>query len=214
MSTATQIEIKLPALHEAQRRVSSEAKRFNCLMAGRRFGKSTLGRHLLMNKALNGRPAAWIAPSYKYLLPNFRTVCETLRPVIVSKSEEEKHLTLIGGGEIDFWSADAGAPGEGRRYSLAVVDEAAIIGAQLETLWTRSLRPTLADLQGSAWFLSTPKAANSYFGQLFAYGQGERPDWMSWKIGTRENPFISPDEIAAARADMPATAFAQEFEGE
>jgi hypothetical protein len=134
--------------------------------------------------------------------------------VIVTKSEEEKHLTLIGGGEIDFWSADAGAPGEGRKYALVVVDEAAIIGAQLETLWTRSLRPTLADLQGSAWFLSTPKAATGYFSTLYSYGQGDRVDWKSWKIGTRENPFIMAEEIDAARADMPAMAFAQEFEGE
>ena len=209
-----QIELELPALHPAQQRVMDERRRFNCLMAGRRFGKSTLGRHLLMNEALQGNPAAWIAPTYKYLVPNWRTVCETLRPVIIKKSEEEKSLTLIGGGEIDFWSADAGAPGEGRKYALVVVDEAALIGTQLETLWTRSLRPTLADLQGSAWFLSTPKAANSYFGTLYSYGQGDRPDWASWKIGTRENPFISPEEIDAARADMPAMAFSQEFLGE
>lgn len=213
MSTEA-LELILPALHPGQQRVLDEARRFNCLVTGRRWGKSTLGRHLLMNPALNGKPTAWIAPSYKYLLPNWREVCETLRPVIETKSEEEKHLGLLGGGEIDFWSADGGAPGEGRKYARVVFDECGLGGVNLMTLWTRSLRPTLADFQGDAWFLSTPKAATGDFAQLFAYGQGERPDWKSWRAGTRENPYIAASEIEAARADLPLAAFQQEFEGE
>ena len=204
----------LPALHPAQQRVLSEARRFNLLRAGRRFGKSTLGRHVLMHEALRFRPAAWVAPSYKYLLPNWREVCDTLAPVIVSKSEEEKHLCIAGGGEIDFWSADGGLPGEGRSYGLVVFDECAMMGADLERLWTRSLRPTLADLQGGAWFLSTSKAASSYFNTMFAWGQGDRPDWRSWQLGTAANPFIPAEELESARRDMPAAAFAQEFLGD
>jgi len=209
------IDLKLPALHPGQQRVFSEARRFNVLRAGRRFGKSTLGRHLLMHEALKFRPAAWIAPSYKYLLPNWRDVCEVLRPVIVSQSQDEKHLAIAGGGEIDFWSADGGGmPGEGRKYGVVVFDECAMLGADLERLWTRSLRPTLADLQGGAWFLSTSKAASSYFSTLYAYGQGEREDWKSWQLGTAENPYISQRELESARQDMPAAAYAQEFLGD
>ena len=204
----------LPALHPAQQRVLSEARRFNLLRAGRRFGKSTLGRHVLMHEALRFRPAAWVAPSYKYLLPNWREVCDTLAPVIVSKSEEEKHLCIAGGGEIDFWSADGGLPGEGRSYGLVVFDECAMMGADLERLWTRSLRPTLADLQGGAWFLSTSKAASSYFNTMFTWGQSDRPDWRSWQLGTAANPFIPAEELESARRDMPAAAFAQEFLGD
>ena len=204
----------LPALHPAQQRVLSEARRFNLLRAGRRFGKSTLGRHVLMHGALRFRPAAWVAPSYKYLLPNWREVCDTLAPVIVSKSEEEKHLCIAGGGEIDFWSADGGLPGEGRSYGLVVFDECAMMGADLERLWTRSLRPTLADLQGGAWFLSTSKAASSYFNTMFTWGQSDRPDWRSWQLGTAANPFIPAEELESARRDMPAAAFAQEFLGD
>ena len=204
----------LPGLHPAQQRVLSEARRFNLLRAGRRFGKSTLGRHVLMHEALRFRPAAWVAPSYKYLLPNWREVCDTLAPVIVSKSEEEKHLCIAGGGEIDFWSADGGLPGEGRSYGLVVFDECAMMGADLERLWTRSLRPTLADLQGGAWFLSTSKAASSYFNTMFTWGQSDRPDWRSWQLGTAANPFIPAEELESARRDMPAAAFAQEFLGD
>jgi hypothetical protein len=167
-----------------------------------------------MHEALKFRPAAWVAPSYKYLLPNWREVCDALAPAIVSKSEEEKHICVAGGGEIDFWSADGGMPGEGRKYGKVVFDECAMMGADLERLWTRSLRPTLADLQGGAWFLSTSKAASSFFTTLFSWGQGEREDWKSWQLGTAENPYISAQEIDSARQDMPAAAFAQEFLGD
>jgi hypothetical protein len=192
------------------------------LRAGRRFGKSTLGRHLLINEALKpaatGEPGVgcWVAPTYKYLLPQWREVCDVLAPVIVSKSEEEKHLRIRGGGMIDAWSADGGTPGEGRRYSLVIFDECAMLGADLEKLWTRSLRPTLADFapNSSAWFLSTSKGANAYFNTLFSYGQGEREEWKSWQLGTVDNPFIPASEVESARRDLPAAAFLQEFMGD
>src|SRR5215471_13190323 len=113
-------ELKLPELHPGQKRVLQESRRFNCLRAGRRFGKSTLGRHLIIHEALRGKPAAWVAPRYKFLVQNWREVSEILRPVTKLKSEEEKHITIHGGGTIDFWSAEGGNPGEGRKYSLLV----------------------------------------------------------------------------------------------
>jgi hypothetical protein len=59
-----------------------------------------------------------------------------------------------------------------------VVDEAAMIPT-LQEAWQQSIRPTLTDLRGSAWFLSTPKGMN-YFKVLFDLGQdSERDDWAS-----------------------------------
>jgi hypothetical protein len=214
MSTATEIRLELPAPHPAQQQILDESRRYNVLLAGRRFGKSVLGRHLVIHEALKGRPACWVAPQYKYLLPSWRETCEVLRRLIRHKDEAEKHLLLLNGGEIDFWSADGGDPAQGRKYGVMVFDEAALIGEDLESLWTRSLRPTLTDLQGSAWFLSTPKQANSYLSTLFGYGQGERADWQSWRLGTAENPYILPEEIEQARKDLPLAAFQQEFLGE
>lgn len=210
------IELSLPALHPEQERILRESSRFNVIRAGRRFGKSTLGRHVLMNAALQMAPVAWVAPTYKRLTPQWREICATLNPVIARRSEEEKHIDLIGhGGEIDFWSCDGGGfPGEGRKYKLIVCDEVAMLGSDLERIWTRSLRPTLADLQGGAWFLSTSKAASSYFTQMYSWGQGERPEWKSWQMRTGDNPYILPSEIDAAKQDLPAAAFAQEFEGD
>jgi hypothetical protein len=217
MSTGMiQVEVTLDRPHPAQQKIIDESKRFNVLVGGRRFGKSTLGRHLLMVEALKHRPVMWLAPTYRYLQPNWEAVCHTLGPLIERKSEEQKRLVLIGGGEIDMWSADAGSPGEGRQYSLVICDECAMLGADLQKIWERSLRPTLVDRapDSAAWFLSTPKGAGTYFSAMFRYGQGEREDWKSWQIGSVENPFLDPQEIESARRDMPLAAFRESFLGE
>ena len=46
------IELRLPQPHEAQRRVIGEAKRFNIVCCGRRFGKTVLGIDRLIYRAL------------------------------------------------------------------------------------------------------------------------------------------------------------------
>jgi Terminase RNaseH-like domain len=100
--------------------------------------------------------------------------------------------------------------GRGRKYAVVVVDEAAMI-PELEEAWQQSIRPTLTDLQGSAWFLSTPKGMN-YFRVLFDRGQDpERADWASWQMPTGANPYLEPGEIEEARLDITESAFNQEY---
>ena len=62
------ITLVLPRPHEAQRRILREAKRYNVLACGRRFGKTTLGGNLLADPVLrSGRSVAWFAPTYRLL---------------------------------------------------------------------------------------------------------------------------------------------------
>lgn len=208
----TELRLELPRPHVAQAKVISEAKRFNVCVNGRRWGKTVLGLDRLIASALQGAPTSWWAPSYRTLSECWREASQTLGPVIIDKSESEHRLALTGGGTIEMWSTDsAGDSARGRKYGLAIVDEAALIG-NLEQFWQATLRPMLSDLRGSAWFLSTPKGL-TYFKTLFDRGQDpEKRDWMSWQMATRTNPYISPDEIEAARGDMTESAFAQEFE--
>jgi len=81
----------------------------------------------------------------------------------------------------------------------------------LEEAWQQAIRPTLTDLQGSAWFLSTPKGMN-YFKTLFDRGQDpEREDWASWQLPSSANPYLESGEIEAARLDLTESAFNQEY---
>lgn len=204
------IEISIPALHEAQERVRSEAKRFNAVMCGRRWGKTLMGTQLVLEAALKGQPAAWFAPTYKMLSDQWRELSSTLAPVIRDKSVQEKRLELLTGGVIEFWSLDHPDAGRGRKYALAITDEAGIV-RELEQAWAGAILPTLTDLGGSAWFLGTPKGRR-YFYQLFQRGQAMQLGWASWQMPTRTNPYIPPDMIEQARAIMPEAVFRQEYE--
>jgi len=203
------IKLRLRRPHAAQQKVIDEAKRFSVLSCGRRWGKTALGIHQLIRAALDGEPVGWFAPSYKMLAEAWREVNKALDPVTIRKSVQEYRLELVTGGSIDFWSLDSPDVARGRKYKLVVIDEAAYV-KNLEDVWQHVMRPTLTDLKGGAWFLSTPKGMN-YFKTLFDSGQDpERADWASWQMPTSENPYIEATEIEALRSELSEAAFNQE----
>lgn len=204
--------IQIPKLHPAQRRIVTEAKRFNALVCGRRFGKTTLGIERVVDTITRGQPVGWFAPTYKLLQEVWREVEAIFEPVTMSVSTQERQIRVVGGGVIDFWTLEHPDAGRGRKYARVIVDEAGVV-RDLETVWTQAIRPTLADLRGDAWFLGTPKGRR-YFHTLYQRGQLGEEGWASWRFPTGFNPYIDPDEIEAASRDMPAEAFRQEFHGE
>lgn len=214
MTTQT-YRVELTRPHPGQQVVITEAKRFNVLQCGRRFGKTILGDDRAAETALAGKPAAWFAPTYKLLKEPWETLNAMLAPVIRRSSVADMEIHLITDGRIDFWSLDNTAyPGRGRKYARVVIDEAAAV-RDLETVWNAAVRPTLTDLIGDAWFLSTP-AGHGYFHQLYLRGQSNDPewhDWASWRFGTVDNPYISRDEVEEARRTMPEFLFMQEYLG-
>ena len=208
------LQVILPRLHPAQRQIKREARRFNVVNCGRRFGKSTLGMDVIIAPALEGFPVAWFSPDYKSLLEVWREVCRCLRSVTARRSEQEKRIELITGGVIEFWSLDADPEcSRGRKYKRVVVDEAAKVRHLLRA-WTEAIRANLADFEGDAWFFSTPKGRNDYW-ELFQRGKDARSaDWVSWKMPTGANPYIKPSEIDAMRRDMGPRIAGQEIDAE
>ena len=206
----------LPRPHASQAAVLASRRRYNVLCCGRRWGKTTIAMDCIVRQCLppngqrgKGRPVAWFAPTYRLLSDAWRQLEYALDPIILSSKTCER-MELRGGGSIDGWSLDKPDAGRGRAYAAAVVDEAALI-KDLERAWQQSIRPMLNDYQGEAWFLSTPKGIANYFHSLYQLGQSERASWASWQKPTRENPFIRPEEIEAAREDLTDLAFAQEY---
>ena len=212
-SSANEITVTLPRLTPAQQRVVSEARRYNVLACGRRFGKTTLLLDELItgkDGALDGKPVGWFAPTYKLLDEVWREARSTFTQLVKRTDAQQKRLEFITGGVLDMWSLDTPDAGRGRSYAKVAIDEAAM-ARHLEHAWGRAIRPTLTDLRGSAWFASTPKGFD-YFKALYDLGQDpQEAAWASWKLPTSENPFISRDEIEAARLELPERAFAQEY---
>lgn len=209
---STVIDLVRPQLHAAQQQVVDEARRFNVLQCGRRFGKTTLGVDLDVDTALDGAPAAWFAPTYKLLNEAWREIVRACHDITDRITRQEHRLELITGGVIECWSLDNPDAGRGRKYKRVVIDEAGIV-RDLEQAWNESIRATLTDYRGDAWFFGTPKGRN-FFHRLFVKGQEPTGDWKSWRFATTDNPHMSEEEIESARADLPDAAFRQEYLGE
>lgn len=209
------IDLVLSELHPAQRQVRSEAGRYNVLDCGRRWGKNVLLTDLIVDPILDRYAVGWWEPTYKSLADSWRDCKRVLQPITRSVSETERRIECVTGGVLDMWTGDNEDAGRGRKYKRIVVNEAAMIRA-LKGLWEQTIRPTLTDYRGDAWFGSTPKGRN-YFWQL--YQRGQDPEfrdrgWRSWHFPTASNPFIHPEEIEEARRDLPERAYMQEYMAE
>lgn len=206
-----EIEIILNEPHDAQQLVLNEAERFNVVDCGRRWGKSALAVNLLSEPAMDGHPVGYFTPTYKLLDGTYNECLLALDPIIKRKNEHQ-FIELITGGRIEFWSLENQLAGRSRKYKRAIVDEAAFVKG-LWKLWTESIRATLSDLKGDAWFLSTPRGKND-FHKLFLRGKNNTPNWKSWQMSTYTNPYIDKEEIDDAKADLPEFAFLQEYMAE
>ena len=211
-----EIRLSFNRLHPAQKDIRDNCVRYNVCCLGRRTGKTVLGLDTLIvadRGALDGFPVGWFAPSYKYLDEVFRSAKHQLSAVIRRIDSQQHRIELVTGGCIDFWSMDNDDPARGRKYSIVVIDEAAMV-KRLESVWNLAIRPTLIDYAGSAWFLSTPKGIND-FHTLYKRGLPESetydPDWRSWQMPSSVNPHLDPAELETAREESPKLVFKQEY---
>lgn len=209
--SAKEISITLNEPHAAQSQVLTEARRFNVLDCGRRWGKSALAINLLSETTLSGYPAGYFTPTYKLLDGVYHECVSALEPVIKRKHEHQ-FIDLITGGRIEFWSLENELAGRSRKYKRVIVDEAAFV-KNLWKSWTESIRATLTDYKGDGWFLSTPRGKNDFY-KLFMRGKNQEEKWKSWQMPTITNPYIDPDEIEDARKDLPESAYRQEYMAE
>lgn len=207
------VTVALPKLHSGQVRVRDSEARFKVVMCGRRWGKTAFGIERVCRAALAGKRAAWFAPNYKYAAEAWDEIVERLGPVVKRKNEQLRKLNLKTGGVVDVWTLDSKDPARGRKYHLAVIDEAGIV-ADLIVLYQQAIRPTLVDYRGELLVLGTPKGRRHGFITMFKWGDdAEMNAWESFRAATVENPYIPPDEIEDARRELPTEVFAQEFEG-
>lgn len=205
--------VAIPQLYPIQAQIKAQATRYNILCIGRRAGKTYLATHLILETALTGNPAAWFVPDYKTAAEVWRELTVTLRPIATKSNATERRIELPNGGVIEVWTLENEDAARGRKYKRVVVDEAAM-ARNLQVAWEQSIRPTLADLKGDAWFLSTPKGLN-YFYDLYKRGiDPVQTEWKSWQLPSSVNPFLDPGEIDAQREGAPELAFRQEWEAE
>ncbi len=199
-------------LHPKQAEVYRSGKRFKVLVAGRRTGKTWYARLRLLVAALTNPGRYWYVAPTRIMAKDifWSDLKQAADPSWLTRPplETELRLDLVGGGEIQLHGGEDPDTLRGRRLNGVVFDEFADM---VPEVWTEAIRPALADTQGWAEFLGTPKAFNHFY-DLYLKGQSGDPAWDSWQFRTIDNPFIPAHEIEAARADMDPRSFRQEFE--
>lgn len=210
MDKAGQYEIELIHPHHNQEKILKTRKRYNVLKCGRRFGKTSLTQYLAAETALHGQYIGIWQPTYKDLHNVWNELKYTLHPITESKNEQVKQLILITGGIIEMWSMEDVNAGRGRKYHRIIIDEAEK-SRNLKDIWEQTIRGTLADFQGDAYFFSTPKFGKTFFKELSKKNDDK---WAAWKFTTLDNPFILPDEVEEIKQTVPAKVFDCEYMAE
>lgn len=153
----------LPRLRWDQWRIASHPARYKWLCMGRRWGKTTVAGAISVASANAGVPVAWVAPTYKNTRPLWKFALGAtwhLKSSGVDINKAEREITFPNGGWLGLYSADNISSLLGNKFKLVIVDEAARIH---EDAWTEAIMPTLADLNGEAIMISTPKGRNWFW---------------------------------------------------
>lgn len=225
--------------HSGQDKIHQSTARHRVVSAGRRFGKSQVGGHELtvealhtyhladMLKAQGKRREFWIVgPEYTDSEKEFRTLYNDLKKLQVPFDRPGTYNNPESGDMVvSLWGGAYLAHAKSAKYPQTLVGEglSGVILAEAAKLkqrvWTKFVRPTLADYRGWSLHTSTPEGKN-WFYELWRLGQDPaKVQWDSWRMPSWINEVVFPlgkddPEIADMAADMSAERFSQEIEAD
>lgn len=224
--------------HKYQRAVhrAHPKYRHRVVPAGRRFGKSHLGGHELtpeilktylmrdMLKEQKKRREFWIVgPEYSDSEKEFRVFWNDImalgipldKPGSYNNPDSGEMIVTAWDGTFKCYAKSAKYPSTlvGEGLSGVIMSEAAKLKP---TVWTKYIRPTLADFRGWSLHTSTPEGKNWFYD---AYRRGQDPndsEWWSKRMPSWYNPIVYPGgendpEILDLRKDMSEQKFNQEI---
>ena len=206
----SKINIQLYTPHPGQSKLHNSKARFRVMPAGRRVGKTTACCNELIKATCetNDITGAWVAPTYRQSKIAYRLIKKALHKVLSHTSDTELRLELPNGSVMIFCSSDNYNALRGLAIHFLVVDECADVAQEA---WFEVLRPCLADTQGRAIFIGTPKGHN-WFYQLYLRGIDPlETEYESFVMPTSASPYVPQKEIDAAQRELPEETFRQEF---
>lgn len=123
-------------------------------------------------------------------------------------NESTLEITLKNGSTISLKGSDNPDALRGASLSFCVIDEVAEVDPEL---FFEVIRPALADQQGGALFIGTPKGKSNWSYDLYTNDLKFPEQWASWQFTTIEGGFVIQEEIDSAKRDMSDRQFRQEF---
>lgn len=197
-------------LTKPQTQVWKGQTRFKVLITGRRFGKTFFALTWLLAQASTKKGIYYyIAPSYVAAKSiAWRLLKELADGHFRVKNESELYVEFDNGSVIQLKGADNRDGLRGVSLAGAVLDEAAFMA---EEVWTEVIRPATSDQQAPVVFISSPSGWN-WLKSLYDYAiSGDDPNWQAWTFTTADGGNVKQEEIEAARRELPARTFNQEY---
>jgi len=201
--------------NEKQYTFYQSPSRYNCVLAGRRGGKTIGMAERRLKRVAASPPGAeivYIGPTlqhakdlvWDYFQNRFVELNWQFKPKIAEKYfrlPQNRKLFVIGAEKIDRV--------RGHKLWDVGFDEIAYFTKPLKDIW-KAVRPALSDLKGTADFGTTPDGKHSDAYDFFHENLG-KPGWQYHHWITLDNPWIDPLEIEEAKRDLDERSFRQEY---
>ena len=214
----TRVDVTMPEQHRAwqMEALAGMARRRNSVVvAHRRAGKTEIVAVRLLLAAL-GLRREHPAPLFGYVAPFLNqakaVVWGRLKHYArkiprTAISESELTVRLVTGSTIRAFGADYPDRLRGLGFDGVVMDEVAQMRPET---WPEVVRPALADRQGWAVFIGTPKGQNVFY-ELHQTALADPDNWFSGLYRADRTGVLPAEELDRLRAEMGADVFSQEF---
>lgn len=215
MSAATEAAISTGFVpRKWQAAVARQLRRFSVVVVHRRGGKTVFAIAKLVDEALREHRHA---PRFAYIAPFLKQArgiaWDYLRQYtahLPGVQIREGDLTVVfpNGAKITLYGADNIHAVRGLYFDGIVVDEV----AQMDPIvWGEVIRPALADRNGWAIFIGTPRGIN-LFSELFYRAQNDTTgNWIAFLLRPEDTDSIAPAELEQMAAEMSESEYAQEI---
>jgi phage terminase large subunit len=205
------VDVVIKARHQFGELLTTD-KRWSIAVCHRRAGKTVACVQKLIRAALLcKRPDprfAYVAPLYNQAKDVAWTYLKRLAyPLGGVANETELRIDLPGGARIRLYGADNPDRLRGLYLDGAVLDEYADMQP---SVWGEIIRPMLADRQGWAAFIGTPKGHNAFY-KLWEDAKADA-NWFTLMLRASETGLIADAELEDARRTMTTDQYAQEFD--
>ena len=193
----------------------ARSHRFALIVAHRRFGKTVGVVNDMVVRAMRTQKQrafyAYIAPYFGQAKQAAWTyIKDAIRNIPGHKvSESETTVTLPNGAKIRVFGADNADALRGLYFDGIVLDE---FGDMAGRVWSEVIRPALADRQGWAVFIGTPRGKNKFYEMRQQAIDNKRGNWFYLELKASESGVLPQSELEATREEMDADEYAQEME--
>ena len=185
--------------------------RFVVVVAHRRMGKTVSAINQLIKSAIECDRER---PRFAYIAPTYSQAKRVAWDYLLHYTRPLGAEANIAEMRVDFWDRRIQLYGSdnpdslrGQYFDGVILDE---IADQNPKIWNEIVRPALADRQGWAMFIGTPKGQN-HFKDLRDRAEVE-PNWKMLEFKASQTKLVLESELEAAKREMGEDKYNQEFE--